>query len=294
MTRHRDGSLRNDTGVASHVTLHPAAPGTGIVFRLPSDVPIPATADYVVDTRRCTVLGLPTGEKISTVEHLLSACVGLGVADLTVKVDGPEILIGDGSALTWVEALREGGFPSNDVPIQRQWGLSDPLTVTGADGAFIAAFPSGALRFTVAVSFPHPLIGTQVARFEPDESGDGYGVEYDGAIAGARTFGFIEEVEALLAAGLARGGTIDNAVVVYPDRFSTPLRFDDEFARHKLLDLMGDLALCGTTILPMADIIAVKPSHRLNTEFALRLLHLLQAGHGGVMGYESVAKTHKE
>lgn len=252
------------TGTEGAVTLAPAPFGAGLVFRR-EDVAIPAEAACVVDTSRCTVLG-KQGITISTVEHLLSACAGLGITDLSVEVDGPELPIGDGSALVWTNALQNAGrVLGDDLPPAPR--LDAPMIVTGKGGAFVAAYPSDALRVTVAVSFEHPLVGTQVARF--DASRD----EYVSAVAPARTFGFIEEVEALRAAGLARGGSFDNAVVVYPDHYSTDLRFPEELARHKLLDVMGDLLLSGIHGL-RADIIAVKPSHRLNTQFAAQLAAL--------------------
>lgn len=263
------------TGAASTVRLFPAAGSTGIRFRLSSGVEIPARADRVVDTSRCTVLGDPaSGERIGTVEHLLSACVGLGVDDLLVEVTAGELPIGDGSARPWADLLSEGGVGGSLERPRRRICLDREVIVTGTDGAFIAAYPAESLTITVAISFPHPLVGTQVARFSPTSTG-----AYREEIAGARTFGFIEEVDALRAAGLARGGTLDNAIVIYPDRFSTPLRFENELARHKLLDLMGDLALGGSTNLPNADIIAVKPSHRLNVQLAgqLRDLHAGQS-----------------
>lgn len=253
-------------------------PGQGIVFRRVKQSggtqEIAAHVSNVVDTARCTVLGGSGGATISTVEHLLSALAGLGVTDCIVEVDGPEIPIGDGSALIWTEAIAGVGvvaIPGSDMASVAAGAkvaeamLPAPVTLTGRGGSFIAAYPSDALRITVAVSYEqHTLVGTQIARFEP-----GCGDAYSRDIAPARTFGFIEEVEALRAAGLAQGGSFDNAVVVYPDRYSSPLRFEDELARHKLLDLIGDLALAGS--LPVADIIAVKPSHRLNTAFAARL-----------------------
>lgn len=256
------GGVGLHTGAPASVTLHPAPPRSGIIFRSGS-TSIPALAAQVTDTSRCTVLGA-NGASVSTVEHLLSACAGLGVRDLAIEVSGPELPIGDGSAALWVEALRSAGIePATEISARV---LPEPVVLTGKDGQFIAAYPSDALRVTVAISFPHPLVGTQVARFEPSR-GDNYADQ----IAPARTFGFIEEVEALLKAGLARGGSFDNAVVVYPDHYSTPLRFENELARHKLLDVLGDLALAGFPNTLGADIIAVKPSHRLNAAFAARL-----------------------
>ena len=252
------------TGAAVKTTLVPATrPGAGVVFRAAGgSEEIPALAANVCDTSRCTVLGTGAA-RFSTVEHLLSALAGLGVTDLSVEVDGPELPIGDGSALVWVESVRAAGLVSlgqGAAPLT----LAEPVIVYGEKNAFVAAYPSDAVRFTVATQFDHPLAGTQVARWEPSRA-----QAYQDFIAPARTFGFDFEVEALRAAGLARGGSLDNALVVYADHYSSPPRFPDELARHKLLDLIGDLFLVGRPI--VADVVAVKPSHRLNVALARRL-----------------------
>ena len=270
MKRRTLGGVAHRTGVGIHtgadasVRLHPAPFGTGIIFRAGGQH-IPAHYSCVVDTSRCTVLGDGV-VSVSTVEHLLSAFAGLGITDAVVEVEGRELPIGDGSASLWVDAIQEVKTVADDavIPIIPP-PLTEPVVVTGKGGAFIAAYPAATLTLTVAISFEHSLVGTQVARFAQG------GGDYAAEIAPARTFGFIEEVEALRAAGLAKGGSFDNAVVVYPDHYSVPLRFEDELARHKLLDLMGDLMLSGTAGLPIADIIAVKPSHRLNAALAARL-----------------------
>jgi UDP-3-O-[3-hydroxymyristoyl] N-acetylglucosamine deacetylase len=248
------------TGESATVHLHPARAGTGIVFQVGS-VRIPALSANVVDTSRCTVLG-KDGVRLATVEHLLSACAGWDMTDLIVEVDGPELPIGDGSAAVWTDAFQEGRrdtFYRISPPRIKQ-----PIIVTGKGGAFIALYPAQELSLTVAVTFEHPLIQTQIAHYSLSSDAGSYAQE----IAPARTFGFIEEVEALRAAGLARGGSLDNAVVIYPEHYSVPLRFTNELARHKLLDLMGDLLLATGASLPVADIIAVKPSHRLNCDAA--------------------------
>ena len=236
------------TGQPCTATLTALPPGSGIVFETPRGL-IPARAENVVETLRCTVLGSGDAH-LSTVEHLLSACAGRGVRDLKVTVDGPELPILDGSALGWAEVL-----PQSELVLRE---LSGPLLVTGRGGAFIACYPAERFTVTCAIAFEHPLVGTQLARWE----GAGYAEE----IAPARTFGFIEEVQKLLEAGLAKGGSLDNAVIVHPDRYEPALRFDNELARHKLLDLLGDLLLAG--FLPKADIIAMKPSHGLNCQLA--------------------------
>ncbi|WP_309711108.1 UDP-3-O-acyl-N-acetylglucosamine deacetylase [Armatimonas sp.] len=236
------------TGQPCTATLEALPPGSGIVFDTPQGR-IQAQAENVTETLRCTVLG--SGEaRLSTVEHLLSACAGYGIRDLKVTVDGPELPILDGSAAGWAQVLPQSPLYLREIP--------EPLIVTGKGGAFIACYPAETLTVTCAIAFEHPLVGTQVARWE----GDAYLEE----IAPARTFGFIEEVQKLLDAGLAKGGSLDNAVIVHQDRYEPSLRFDNELARHKLLDLLGDIWLAG--FLPKADIIAMKPSHGLNCRLA--------------------------
>ena len=252
------------TGASVSVTLHPAEAKSGLVFRS-QGVSIPARTAFVVDTSRCTVLGTE-GSRVSTVEHLLSACAGHGISDLCIEVEGPELPIGDGGAALWCAALAEAGMAGEPSPGPV---LREPLVVTGKNGQFIAAYPSASLCVTVAAVFDHPMVGTQIARYAPSQGDD-----YTRDIAPSRTFGFIEEVEALQKAGLALGGSLENAVVAYPDHYSVPLRFPNEMARHKLLDVLGDLLLTGYPNLPQADIIAVKPSHQLNVAFAARFAEI--------------------
>ncbi len=256
------------TGTHARVTLSPAPFGAGIVFRS-CGVEIPAHVDYVVDTSRCTVLG-KDGVTISTVEHLMSAIASIGVGDAYVDVDGAELPIGDGSADLWVDALMDADDVSNGVSDASQTGFAptSTLRVDGKNGSYIEARAAKCLSIRVTVQFDHPMVGTQTATFS--DCVDNWH-DYSIAVAPARTFGFIEEVEALRKAGLALGGSEENAVVVYPDRYSKPLRFPNELAVHKLLDLMGDLALAGLP-LPNLEIVAVKPSHRLNVEFAKLLV----------------------
>lgn len=252
---------------------------TGVVFRVPGgqgEQEIAARASNVVDATRSTTLGVD-GARVATVEHLLSALAGAGVTDCVVEVDGPELPIGDGSAIVWVDALTQAGLVplgmGSEAAAVRPLELKESLLISGPDGAFICAFPARSLRVIVAAVYPnHALVGTQVARFDP-ANGNVYATD----IAPARTYGFAHEVEALRQAGLARGGALDNAVVVYEDHYSTPLRFANELARHKLLDLLGDLFLAGTAV--AADIVAVKPGHGLNTRFA-QVLERLAAGPG--------------
>jgi UDP-3-O-[3-hydroxymyristoyl] N-acetylglucosamine deacetylase len=203
------------------------------------------------------------GVSVQTVEHLLAACFGMGVTDLLVEVDGSELPIGDGSAQLWVDAFKEAGVVCLNEPAPL---FSPTETVTIQDGnALITVAPSD--RFTATVTFTtnHPLVGVQTATF--DEGTD----DFITAIAPARTFGFWEEVSALLAQGLAKGGNFDNALVVFPDRYSSPLRFPDELARHKLLDLMGDLMLLGRRL--TAKVTAKASGHSLHHRLCQTLWH---------------------
>jgi len=252
------------------VSLDSGPAAAGVRFVTSGGVAIPALSTHVVDTARCTVLGTGDGVMVSTVEHLLSAFHGLGIGSGVITIDGPEVPILDGSAALWVDALRSAVVASAAPSQQRT--IAKPIVVSRKGGSFLAAYPSDRTRITLAVSFDHPLVGTQVVCFEPASG------RYALDVAPARTFGFIEEVEALRAAGLARGGSFENAVVIYRDRMSTPLRSPSELAYHKLLDVLGDLFLAFGGPLPYAiDLVAVKPSHRLNVELAAHLAQVAAA-----------------
>ncbi|GAB4452033.1 MAG: UDP-3-O-acyl-N-acetylglucosamine deacetylase [Armatimonadaceae bacterium] len=260
------------TGEKARVTLHPVPSGSGITFRSQGET-IPAHHACVVDTSRCTVLG-KNGVTVSTVEHLLSACAGTGITDLLVEVQGPEMPIGDGSARIWLDAFAEAGIAQGD-PTELLFPTALSQTVTVADARreiFLAARPAPEFRLLTHIAFEHSLIQTQTWEWSASHG------NYAGEIAPARTFGFIEEVEALQKAGLAKGGTLENAVVIYPDRYSSPLRFDNELVRHKALDLLGDLLLVGNGLLPNADIIAIKPGHRYNVMLAAEIARFAQKG----------------
>lgn len=252
------------TGKRSRVTVQPAQENTGITF-LASGQQIPALAEYVVGTDRCTTLGRD-GVRVMTVEHLLSALAGMGVDNALIEVEGEEIPVLDGSAMPWVERFREAGLVEQAAPRPRV-RLAQPVSVMAGDRG-LWAVPHPERMLIAAVHYAHPLVGTQVAWFPLDK------IDYSEEIAPARTFGFWEEVEALLARGKALGGSLDNALVIFPDRYSTPLRFPDEVLRHKVLDLLGDLALVGAQV--EALLVAVKPSHTLNTAFAIALRQTIQ------------------
>ena len=228
-------------------------------FRLDDAVEFPAHPDYVVDTRRATVLGL--GEhRVSTVEHLLSALCGSGVTNALVAVDGPEIPASDGSALEFVDAIHAAGLLEQPLPHVRNV-VREPHVFRDGD-KFLAILPAPAFRVRMTIDFPAP-VGSQYVDYE-DASG-----AYRTAIAPNRTFGFRHEVEALLERGLALGGSLDNAVVFDTGGPMSPLRSHDEPARHKVLDLIGDFALLGAY--PQCEVIAIKSGHALHFE-AVRAL----------------------
>lgn len=232
--------------------MSPAAPHTGLRFRLNDAVEFPAHPDYVVDTRRATVLGAGD-HSVSTVEHLLSALAGCGVTNALIEVEGPEIPAADGSALEFVTALDAAGIVDQAVP-QVAAVVTEPQIFRDGDKV-LAVLPAETFRVRMTIDFPAP-VGAQYVDF------DSASAAYRSAVAPNRTFGFRHEVEALLARGLALGGTLDNAVVFDVDGPMTPLRSPDEPARHKVLDLIGDFALLGAY--PQCEVIAIKSGHALH------------------------------
>jgi UDP-3-O-[3-hydroxymyristoyl] N-acetylglucosamine deacetylase len=187
------------------------------------------------------------------------------VTALDVATEGPELPIGDGASLFWMEALAELGF-TNESP---NWiEISRAVEVSGTNGAFIGIYPAEEPSMNVLVQFPDAVVGTMAARWVPGSE------HFRTSVAPARTFGFRHEVDALLAAGLGRGGTLENCIVVEEAGYAGPLRMEREPAMHKLLDLVGDLGLCGW--LPKAQIVAVRPSHGLNVTAARELSALMR------------------
>lgn len=229
------------TGEKSVVWLHPADAGEGILFLVSNaqgKASIPALVPFVAETERRVVLQ-KDGVAIQTVEHLLSTCFGKGLTDLVVEVQGVEIPIGDGSAKIWVDAFEVAGI----VDLSKFAPTFTPQKVTVEEGkAILIVEPSDAFSAHYVFVTDHPLAKTQEARFDLRVN------DFVKEIAPARTFGFWEEVQPLWERGLAKGGSLENAVVVFPDRYSSPLRFPNELARHKLLDLMGDLMLLGVRL----------------------------------------------
>ncbi len=263
------------SGRRVNLRLHPAEAGTGIVLRradLGRD--IPARFDRVVDTRLCTVLADErwASARVGTVEHLMAALAGLEIDNVLVEVDGPEVPILDGSAAPFVFLIECAGIVEQPAP-RRTIEVLRPVRVS--DGAAFAEFqpaPAGmdGLDMTLSIDFAAPAIGQQTAslRLSPNA--------FRRELAQARTFGLLEEVEALRAAGLALGGSLDNAVVVDGAQVLNPggLRSRDEFVRHKLVDAAGDLALAGAAL--CGRFVAHRSGHALNN----RLLRALFADAG--------------
>jgi UDP-3-O-[3-hydroxymyristoyl] N-acetylglucosamine deacetylase len=217
----------------------------------------------VADTRLCTALSFEDG-RLGTVEHLLAALAGTGLSHVDLLVEGEEVPLLDGSALPWVEAIGEAGLTElgEREPLLE---LSSPVTVQQGQ-SFVTALPSDRPRLGAAVEYPQPAIGRQLYSIELTPAA------FVEQIAPARTFGFREQIEQLLAAGLIKGGDLGNALVCDgPQWLNPPLRFELEPVRHKLLDLLGDLALVG---LPRAQVFAYRGSHGLHTALASALASL--------------------
>ncbi len=240
------------TGVPARVRIIPAPAGSGLRFRLDDAVEFPAHARYVVETVRATVLGM--GEhRVSTVEHLLSALLGSGVDNALIAVDGPEIPVMDGSSKVFCDAIEATGLATLHEARER-WIPTQPQIFRDGDKLLVVA-PASTFRVRMTVDYPTP-VGAQYVEAEITPQ------IYRREIAPARTFGYREEVEGLLKRGLAQGGTLENAVVFDVDGPMAPLRFADEPARHKILDLVGDFALFGAY--PQCEVIAIKSGHKLH------------------------------
>jgi len=260
------------SGRRVQLTLRPAAPDTGIVFHrvdLPQVVDLPAQAQQVGDTRMASVLQ-KDGVRVSTVEHLMSALAGLGIDNLHIDLTAEEVPIMDGSAGTFVYLLRSAGL-QEQAAAKRFLRVRKTIEVCEGEGsnqkwARLEPYDGYALSFSI--DFHHPAIDSTANFAEVDFARDAY-VK---TIARARTFGFASEVEALRAAGLARGGSLDNAIVMDEYRVlnSDGLRYEDEFVKHKILDAIGDLYLIGKPL--VARYVACKSGHALNNQLARALL----------------------
>ncbi len=253
------------TGVAVNLRLAPAPGNTGIVFKRTDleDFAIEAQARNVARVSYATSL-MKKGVLISTTEHLLSAVAASGLDNVFVEIDNLELPILDGSALPFFRLIAQAGLKRQRAE-RASAVILKPVEVR-EDGKRIAVYPARSFRITYRILFPHPLIGEQTLEFIPGET------DYEKAIAPARTFGFLEEIEWLRKSGLVRGGSLENALVLTADGVLNPegLRFPDEFCRHKVLDLIGDLALLGHPV--VGHVVADRAGHAMHLALVTRLL----------------------
>lgn len=252
------------TGKNSTITLKPSE--QGYISFLRKDIqdaePIKAHISSIKSTLRGTNMASKNAS-VHTVEHLLSACAALGITDLLVEMDGPEPPLTDGSSLVFAQHILKAGLKDLGLPA-KVLNINKEIAYNEKNMSYIAK-PADKLTFTFTYLRNHPLVNHQEYTFEMSK--DGYIKE----IAPSRTFGFEEELAFLKANGLALGGDPQNCVVIFKDKFSTPLRFPDEQVRHKILDLIGDLSLTGYVLGPM-HITCSCGGHTGNTNFAKILL----------------------
>lgn len=260
-------------GLPVNLALLPAAADSGISF-VRTDVAgepgeVRALADRVCDTRLATVIGNAAGTTVSTVEHLMAAFAGLGIDNVRVELDGPEMPILDGSAADFAAAIDAAGRAAQDAP-RRYIEILERVEVDGP-GKRAALVPSDRFELSVEIIFDAPAIGRQQLDLAV------YAASFRAEIAPARTFGFIAEVEQLRAMGLGRGASLENTIVVDGDRVINPetLRRPDDFVRHKALDALGDLALAGHPILGRYE--ASCSGHALNNALVRALMARPQA-----------------
>jgi UDP-3-O-[3-hydroxymyristoyl] N-acetylglucosamine deacetylase len=271
-------SITRAVGVGLHsgqrveLTLHPAAPDTGIVFRrvdLPEPVDIPMTAEAVTDTRLASTVS-NGGTKVQTVEHLMSACAGLGIDNLVIDITADEVPILDGSASSFVFLLQSAGIALQKAP-RRFIKVLRAVEVREGEGAnakWARLEPYHGFKLSFEIDFDHRVVDSTGQRVEFD-LGQG---SYTRDIARARTFGFTKEVEYMRSKGLALGGGLDNAIVMDDTKVLNVggLRYDDEFVKHKILDAMGDLYVVGRPLL--AAYSAFRSGHAMNNQLLRELL----------------------
>ncbi len=277
------------SGAHVRMALQPAPADTGVLF-VRSDVRgcdniIRAHAESVSETRSCTTLRNKAGVEIATVEHLMSACAGLGIDNLIVEIDGPEVPILDGSSAPFVQTLTNAGVKTQHV-LRSMIRIVEPIEVRmGAkSAALLPAEDFEGLDLDVTIRFADPAIGVQRRRVQLTPR------TFLTEVADARTFGFLADAESMRAAGLGRGASMDNTLVVDGGRVVNPdgLRFDDEFVRHKLLDAIGDLAMAGAPI--YGRFVADQPGHALNARLVRALLDSPEAWRWETDGAETAAE----
>jgi len=261
------------TGIGLHsgrnvmITLKPANVNTGIIFArtdLPGVPQVAAVASNVTNVMRATTLENGPA-KVFTVEHLLATFYAMGIDNCLVEINSVEPPVADGSSLPFVRLIEEAG-EKKQTALRKLAYVTEALAIR-VDDKFITILPYDGLRITFTSINSHPMLGVQFGDYEITRE------VFIREIAPARTIGFMNEVELLQAQGLALGGSLENVVVYDDEKVLTPLRFTDELVRHKILDIIGDLALAGNI---KGHIIAVKSSHALNTALAKKIVeHIL-------------------
>jgi len=249
------------SGKTVHLTLKPAPVNHGIKFvrkDLPDDPVIPARFNRVVDTSLATVIG-SDGVIVSTIEHLMACLAGLSIDNIIVELDSYEVPVMDGSAGPFTSMILAAGIREQDAS-RHFFVLEEPIELE-QDGKFVGAYPDTTFKISCNIEFEHPLIRKQSCSIEVVDC------IFEREISSARTFGFLHEVEYMKQYGLARGGSLDNAVVIDKNQILNKggLRYRDEFVRHKLLDCIGDFSLLGMPIL--GHIVTSKSGHAFNHAF---------------------------
>jgi len=246
------------SGAHVNMTLHPAAPGTGIVFRRADlgGVEIAAHWRNITESTLCTTIGNDAGATLATIEHLMAAFAGLAIDNALIELDGPEVPVMDGSAAPFVFLIECAGIAEQIAP-RRGIKVLKPVRV-GVNGSSASLAPAEGFRVSFAIDFASSAIRQQELTYDLDIE------NFKDEISRARTFGFLDDVERMRQAGLARGGSLENAVVISGDRVLNKegLRYEDEFVRHKMLDALGDLYLAGGAIL--GHFHGVRSGHALN------------------------------
>jgi UDP-3-O-[3-hydroxymyristoyl] N-acetylglucosamine deacetylase/3-hydroxyacyl-[acyl-carrier-protein] dehydratase len=260
------------TGTLTTMTFRPAPPDSGVTFYradLPEKPAIQADIDHVVDVSRGTTIGL-NGAKVHTIEHVLAAIYGLDIDNIAIELDGPEIPNGDGSARPFMQVLKKAGLIEQNAE-RRYVRVTDPVYYRH-DDVTLSILPADELRMSVTIAYDHVAIGTQYASFTITPE------TFEKELAPARTFCFLREVKTLQEQGLIKGGSLQSAVVIGDESIlNDHLRFPDEFVRHKMLDLLGDMYLLGRRI--KGHVISVKSGHAKNVMFSKQIKKAYLNGH---------------
>jgi UDP-3-O-[3-hydroxymyristoyl] N-acetylglucosamine deacetylase / 3-hydroxyacyl-[acyl-carrier-protein] dehydratase len=261
------------TGNLTTLTFKPAPPDKGVTFYrvdMPGRPAIKADIDHVVDVSRGTTIGI-NGAKVHTVEHVLAAIAGLGIDNIDIEVDANEVPVGDGSSLPFMHTLKKAGLVQQDTA-RKYITIREPVYFK-SDDVTLSVLPANETRLTMTIAYDHVAVGTQYASYSISPE------IFEHEIAPSRTYCFLRDVKMLQEQGLIRGGSLENAVVIGDDHvLNDDLRFPDEFVRHKILDLLGDMFLLGHPF--KGHVVAVKSGHPTHVEFSRRVKKSLLNGNG--------------